>query len=262
MKVVVLQSSYLPWKGYFDLIHDADRFVYYDEVKYTKNDWRNRNKIHSKNGPHWLTVPVSSKAVNMKISEVRLHDHHWQKKHFRSLSYTYSRAPFFGEIEDFLSRMYLQREWELLVELNRHVIEFIARRLGCRTEFFDSRDFSLVEGRVEKLVDLLVQLEATEYVTGPAARAYLEGRENVFSDNGITLVYKNYSGYPEYRQWGQPFEHGVSVIDLIAHAGFDDARWYIWGWRKGSRAARGAPRRRSRRSAAPSRHASAAGPRP
>src|SRR3954469_1788276 len=90
MKVVVLQSNYVPWKGYFDLIHDADLFIFYDEVQYTKNDWRNRNRIVTKNGPQWLTIPIPHEAVHQKISEVLLpKDGDWQKLHWKSLFFGY-----------------------------------------------------------------------------------------------------------------------------------------------------------------------------
>src|SRR3954471_21716869 len=99
MRVVVLQSNYLPWKGYFDLIQSADVFVFYDEVQYTKNDWRNRNRICSKNGLHWLTIPIRSDAVKKKISEVQLDDPRWQQDHFKILTQSYRAGRHFGQIE-------------------------------------------------------------------------------------------------------------------------------------------------------------------
>ena len=234
MKVVVLQSSYLPWKGHFDLVHDADAFVFYDEVQYTKNDWRNRNRIYSANGLHWLTIPISPRAVKLKISEVRIRDHHWQKKHYNSLRYAYGGAPCFGELADFLADAYLARTWRSLAEVNRYFMVSLARRLGCATEFLDSADFVLEGDRVERLVGLLRQVGASEYVSGPSARAYLEGSEHLFAEHGIALTYKDYSGYPPYPQRREPFEHGVSVLDLVAHVGFERAPWYIWGWREGT----------------------------
>src|SRR3954469_16903743 len=98
MKVVVLQSNYVPWKGYFDLIHDADLFVFYDEVKYTKNDWRNRNKIFTTNGVQWLTIPISKDAVKQKISQVEIKDNGWQELHYKSLFFGYKSAPFFNQL--------------------------------------------------------------------------------------------------------------------------------------------------------------------
>jgi hypothetical protein len=227
MRVVVLQSNYLPWKGYFDLIQNADVFVHYDEVQYTKNDWRNRNRICSKNGVHWLTVPVGREAVNMKISEVPLTDERWQEEHYKTLLHSYRPARFFRQIEPLLADFYQSRRWTRLGELNHHCTETIARLLGLKTRFLHAKDFRLEGGRVERLVSLLTQLGATEYLSGPSARDYLKGSEELFARAGIRLLFKNYSGYPEYPQLHRPFEHAVSIVDVLANVELADCRSYI-----------------------------------
>jgi WbqC-like protein family len=227
MRAVVLQSNYLPWKGYFDLIQSADVFVYYDEVQYTKNDWRNRNRICSKNGLQWLTIPISRDAVKLKISEVRLPETRWQEDHFKTLYQTYRPARCFHQIESLLRDFYQTRTWTLLSELNRHCTESIARLLGLTTRFFDSKNFQLSEGRVERLVSLLQQIGATEYLSGPSAREYLAGSEGLFAAAGIRLLFKSYEGYPEYPQLHAPFEPAVSVIDLLANVELADCRRYL-----------------------------------
>ncbi|MDB6169787.1 MAG: hypothetical protein JWM88_2651 [Verrucomicrobia bacterium] len=224
MRAVVLQSNYLPWKGYFDLIQEADVFVYYDEVQYTKNDWRNRNRICSKNGCHWLTIPVGREAVKQKISDVRLPDPRWQAEHRKTLAHTYRPAKHFAQIEPLLADFYESREWRRLGELNYHCTETIARLLGLQTRFRHAKEFDLEGDRVERLVSLLRQLGATEYLSGPSAREYLAGQEHLFAQAGIDLRFKSYGGYPEYPQLSEPFEHGVSVIDLLANVPLADCR--------------------------------------
>ena len=188
MRVVALQSNYLPWKGYFDLIHEADVFIYYDEVKYTKNDWRNRNQIYSANGLQWLSIPIPKNSVKQKISEVKILDPYWQKRHFKSLLCAYHSAPYFSQVEPLLKEFYLQGKWESLTELNRCLIERISRFLGIETRFLNSADFCLPEGRVVRLLELLTQVGAREYITGPAAKTYLQGKESFFADRGIKLT--------------------------------------------------------------------------
>lgn len=224
MRVVVLQSNYLPWRGYFDLIQSADVFVYYDEVKYTKNDWRNRNRICSKNGLHWLTVPVSHDAVKLKISEVRLEDPRWQDEHFKTLLHSYRPARFFSQIEPLLHDFYRSRTWDFLHALNHHCTETIARLLGCKTRFLHSKDFRLEGARVERLVSLLKQVGATNYLSGPSARDYLAGSEPLFASAGIQVEFKSYAGYPEYPQLHSPFEPAVSIIDVLANVELSDCR--------------------------------------
>ena len=232
MRVVILQSNYLPWKGYFDLIHDADLFVYYDEVQYTKNDWRNRNRICSKNGLQWLTIPIAKAAVKQKISEVSLPEGNWQGDHFKSLYYAYKPAPYFHQLEPLLQEVYQGQTWTNLSALNRHLIERIAGMLGIQTRFADVRDYAVEGDRVSRLVNLLQQVGATHYLSGPSARDYLAGSEPLFAQAGIELAYKDYSGYPPYRQLSEPFEPAVSIVDLLANLSLEQVQHHIWGWRK------------------------------
>ena len=224
MRAVVLQSNYLPWKGYFDLIQNADVFVFYDEVQYTKNDWRNRNRICSKNGVQWLTIPISRDAVKLKISEVRLPETRWQEDHFQTLQHSYRPARFFRQIEPLLHDFYQTQVWTQLSKLNRHCTESIARLLGISTRFLDSKDFNLEGDRVARLVSLLRQIGATEYLSGPSARGYLAGSESLFAQAGIRLTFKRYEGYPEYPQLYSPFEPAVSILDVLANVDLADCR--------------------------------------
>ncbi len=227
-KVVILQSNYIPWKGYFDLINDADVFVFYDEVKYTKNDWRNRNKIYSANGEQWLTIPIAKEAVKLKISNVKMKDTSWQQLHFKSLYYAYKKAPFFSQIESLLNDAYLEKEWEYLVDIDRYLIEKISRLLGIQTRFLDSKELDLNGDRVERLIHVLKQLNATTYISGPSAKDYLSGSEQLFEKNGIELIYKDYSGYIPYKQLREPFIHAVSIMDTLANVKLDEIKTHIF----------------------------------
>lgn len=228
--VAVIQSNYIPWKGYFDIIHDVDLFVFYDDVQYTKNDWRNRNRVKTANGLTWLTIPVG--AHNDKcIDEIRLADQRWQSKHWATLQQAYSRAPFFSDYRDFWAHVYLESDWPRLSELNQFLIKTISKEmLGVQVEFEDVRSFRLGEGRVGRLLDLLRQIGATRYVSGPTARDYLDVSR--FAEAGIQVVFKDYAGYPAYPQPFPPFEHAVSILDLLFCCG-PRAAEYIWGWRTG-----------------------------
>jgi len=228
MKVAVLQSSYIPWKGYFDIINDVDLFIFYDDVQFTKQDWRSRNRIKTGHGLAWLTVPVGA-DLDRLINEVTIPDARWATKHFKSLSQSYARAPVFADYEPLLKDIYVDRNWTHLSELNQHVIRTIAaEHLGITTEFRDSREFAASGHKLDRLMDLLVKAQATTYVSGPAAQAYIDPER--FDAAGIELVYKDYLGYPEYEQVHPPFDHHVSVLDLLFHTGAD-AVDYIWGWR-------------------------------
>lgn len=228
--VVVLQSNYIPWKGYFDLINEADLFIFYDDNQYTKRDWRHRNKIKASSGPEWIIVPAGSDTDRL-ICEVEIKDSTWQQKHWKTLLQNYRNCPHFERYRHFFEDFYLGRSWTNLSEMNHYLIQNIATDfLGMRTVFKDSRGFKLSGQKQDRLLDLVVKAETDRYISGPAAKCYIEPER--FSAAGIELVWKDYSGYPQYPQRFPPFEHGVTILDLLFNVG-PDAPWYIWGWRDG-----------------------------
>lgn len=226
-RVAILQSNYIPWKGYFDIIHDVDEFIFHDDLQYTKQDWRNRNRIKTPSGPAWLTIPVGERE-NRLICEVELPATDWPSRHWRRIEESYSSAPHFETYRPCLEEMYLRRTWERLSDLNQHVIRTIAQWLGIATRFRDSRELRLHGRKQDRVLEILEQVDADVYVSGPAARDYLDPQR--FADARIELRWKDYAGYPEYPQFHPPFLHEVTVLDLLFHTG-PEAAYYIWGWR-------------------------------
>jgi WbqC-like protein family len=215
-RLAVLQSNYIPWKGYFDLIASVDEFVLYDDMQFTKNDWRNRNKIKTPTGLQWLSVPVGI-DITRRIRDVELKDSAWQAKHWKTLAANYGRAPHFESLSRVFAPLYLERTHHTLSGLNRTLIEAVCSVLGIKTRITNSWDYQLSEGKTERLVDLCRQTGATSYTSGPAARDYLKAEQ--FAAAGVQLEWFDYSGYPEYPQlWGK-FEHSVSVLDLLFNCG-------------------------------------------
>ena len=223
MKVAAIQSNYIPWKGYFDMINLADLFVFYDDVQYTKKDWRNRNLIKTPNGLIWLTVPCNS-TREQKIFEVEITNSGWQTKHWRSIELNYSKAPFFNRYKSVFKEVYFLKSWEFISELNQYLIKFISKEiLKSKTHFADSRIYGLTGRKEERVLDLLKKCGATEYICGPSAKSYIN--EKIFLKEGIKIKWMDYSGYPEYRQLYPPFCHEVSIIDLIFNEGPEAGRF-------------------------------------
>ena len=215
-RVAILQSNYIPWKGYFDIIASVDEFIIYDDVQYTKNDWRNRNQIMTPSGLIWLTIPVG-KNISRRIRDVELKDASWQRKHWRSIQQNYGRAPCYEEIASWLKPMYLEEHFTSLSQVNRAFIEAICSYLGITTKISNSADYYLREGKTECLVGLCLQAGASVYVSGPAAKDYIQ--VDLFDKENITLEWVDYSGYPEYQQNVGWFTHFVSVLDLLFNCG-------------------------------------------
>lgn len=217
-KVAILQSNYIPWKGYFDMIAAVDEFILFDDVQFTKNDWRNRNKIKTPQGVEWISIPVGQN-INRRIRDVDLPNDIWQKKHWKSLVSNYGRAAHFNAIAAWLKPMYCSRSYTHLSQMNRCFIEAMCTYLGIRTIITNSWDYNLLDDKTERLVDICTQAGGTEYVSGPAAKNYIE--ENIFKERGIKLSWFEYTGYSEYPQlWGK-FTHEVSILDLLFNCGTD-----------------------------------------
>ncbi len=230
-RVAILQSNYLPWKGYFDLISQVDLFVFYDDNQYTKSDWRNRNRVKAAGGPGWLSVPVGADRDRL-ICDVQMSDATWQEKHWRTLQQNYGKSPHFERYRPWLQELYLGTTWTHLSALNQAVIKHIAHEwLQLPTVFADSRDYTAQGHKLDRLLDVVAKTGAASYLSGPAAKDYIEPQR--FAELGVELRWMDYSGYPSYPQRFPPFEHAVTVLDLLFNVG-PDAPWYIWGWRDGS----------------------------
>lgn len=200
-------------------------------MQYTTRDWRSRNRVISNGQPQWLSVPAGSNTKRL-INEVALTEHGWQQTHWSTIRHGYNRAPYFRDYAEFFERIYLGTKWESLSAMNQAITIGIARELlGIQTEFRDAAEFQAVGSKTDRLVDLCVKAGATHYLSGPAARTYIKPER--FQEAGVQLEYKDYSGYPEYPQQSDSFEHAVSILDLIFNVG-PAAPDYIWGWRQGS----------------------------
>ena len=218
-RVAILQSSYIPWKGYFDLIRNVDEFVLFDDVQYTRRDWRNRNRIKTKNGPLWLTIPVQVKSkYHQLIKETRIADKGWAKQHFSSIEHHLGKCKKFAACRDLLASLYDEAAGqEYLSEVNHTFISNFCDLLGIATRLRWSSEFELHPERSRKLLNICKDLDAGVYVSGPAAKEYLNCQ--MFESEGISVEWFDYSNYPEYEQLYPPFEHSVSIIDLIANTG-------------------------------------------
>ena len=226
MKVAILQSNYIPWKGYFDIINSVDLFVWYDNVQYTPRNWRNRNRIKTSNGTIWLSVPCDG-TQGMTIEDVRILGDAWRNKHWTALEQAYARAPHFDEYRELFAELYLEGTDEFLSSLNRTFIERICRGpLEVDTPFRDACEFPVTGIGQERILGILEAVSATTYVSGPAGKNYID--PNLFEERGITIEWMEYSKYPEYPQLHGAFEHGVSILDLLFNVG-PDASKYIWG---------------------------------
>lgn len=223
-KIAIVQSNYIPWKGYFDLIAAVDEFILYDDMQYTRRDWRNRNQIKTSQGVQWLTIPVFVKGkYHQKIRETEIDGTGWAAAHWKALLQNYRRAPHFTEVAEWLEPLYLHETFTHISQLNRSFIEAICNYLAIKTVIANSWEYKLFGDKTERLADLCVQAGGNEYISGPSANGYLE--EKIFADMEIKVTWFDYADYPEYPQlWGE-FSHGVTILDLLFNCGKDSSRY-------------------------------------
>jgi hypothetical protein len=216
VNVVILQPSYIPWRGYFDQIRRADLFIFYDDVQYDKHGWRNRNQIKTAQGKQWLTIPVHSKGVTegIPIKDVRIDwSKPWAKNHRKALTISYSKAPCFKTYLPLLESFYDRRD-VYLADFTIETTIQLTRELGnSSTRFMRSSELAGIDGvKTDRLIQILKQVGATHYISGPSARDYIE--QPKFDEAGITLEYMEYQ-YAEYPQLHPPYDPYVSVLDLM-----------------------------------------------
>ncbi len=223
-RVAILQSNYIPWKGYFDLIRSCDEFILFDDMQYTRRDWRNRNRIKTPRGLCWLTIPVEVKGrYHQCIRDTRISDPGWARRHFQTLAHHYARTPYWQVYRDRLEALYLGCAETHLSRINHRFLAALCDWLGITTRITCSTDYTLLDGKTERLVDLCRQAAATHYRSGPAGRGYVDAAQ--FDQAGITLEWMDYAGYPKYPQLHPPFDHHVTVLDLILNVGPEAAAY-------------------------------------
>jgi hypothetical protein len=224
-KVLITQSNYIPWKGYFDAIALADELVIYDDMQFTRQDWRNRNQIKTPQGLKWLSIPVEMKdRLNKKINEMKISDKKWNISHLDLIKQSYKNAPNYLLMLDWIEPLYRNCHFELLSDINLYFINEFNDFLGIKTDIRNSSEFRLVGDRTERLINICKELGATEYLSGPAAKSYLD--EPKFKNAGIDVLFLDYSGYPEYPQLYGNFVHQVSILDLFFNVG-NEAKKYL-----------------------------------
>lgn len=228
MKCVILQPSYIPWRGYFHQIALADLFIFYDDVQYDKHGWRNRNRIKTPEGSRWLTIPVYSKGAVEQHTPINRIEIDWKKPwnqgHLQSIKAAYRKTPYFRQYAPLLEDFYA-RSPQFLADFTIDLTIALARALGIgHTRFLRSSSLDVSGSKTDRLIQILKLVGASDYLSGPSARDYIE--TDAFEAAGIGLEYIVYD-YPEYPQLYPPYDPQVSILDLMFMSGPDALSRYI-----------------------------------
>jgi hypothetical protein len=213
MNVVISQSNYIPWAGYFGLIAQADAFVFLDDVQFTSRDWRSRNSIKTFSGLKWLTIPVGD-SRSRRISDVPLPDEKWKQSHKSSIVTAYKGARNFQAGMELVDALYDKSEIITLSEFNKFWTKFVATQvLGLKCVFLDSKEIQQTGKGSDRILSICSELSATRYVSGPSAQSYLKVED--FLSNNIEVKFADYSKMKQYEQMHGPFVQNVTILDMI-----------------------------------------------
>lgn len=213
----IMQPTYLPWIGYFELIERSDIFVLMDDVQFVKKSWQQRNRIKNAQGIQWLTVPVLTTGRHFqKIVDVEIDaSQNWAKKHLKSIRLAYSNAPFFGEFFPTLERIY-SHPWTKLRDLNTAIISFMKEAMDIRTPMVSSSQLQCRESRDERIIDICKQTGA-DVLYDTAGAAEVINADKIRSE-GIKVIFQEYV-HPIYNQLHGEFVSHLSAIDLLLNEG-------------------------------------------
>ena len=226
MILSVHQPQYIPWLGYFDKIDKSDCFIFLNEVQYKQREYQNRNKVRTKDGWMWLTVPIKSKGMRQqKINSVRINnDYNWQKQHCQSLRSWYGRAQFFKDHFPFFEKIYNEK-WEKLKDLNICIINYILKVFEIHTTMYCESELGITAQGTDRIIELCKKLKADVYLSGTGGKDYLEDEK--FHKAGITLEYQDFV-YPTYKQQYMSRENiflpNMSSIDLLFNEGGESVK--------------------------------------
>jgi len=218
MRVAIVQSNYLPWKGYFDLIASVDAFVLLDSAQFTKRDWRNRNRIKTAQGLRWLSVPVTTRGrFAQSIRETRVSDRTWPERHWRRIEAAYRGAGHFCDFGPMLADALREADAATLSEVNLRLLRRVCSWLGIGTPLLPDADLAEGGRASERLLQVCLRLGADTYVSGPRARDYLD--VGLLANAGVRVEWFDYGGFPPYPQLHGGFVHEVSIVDLLLNEG-------------------------------------------
>ena len=222
LTLCVLQPGYLPWLGFFDQMRRCDIFICYDDVQYDKHGWRNRNRIKSPKGPHWLTVPVRHKGLGWpKIKEIEIDNQTgWARKHVGTIRQFYAEAPYVNQYLPMLEEL-LMKPWVLLVDLDLAVIEMMSGWLGLKGRVVRSSSLGIEGAQSERLYKLCKHFGVNRYLSGDSARNYLD--LDLFERNNVSVIWQQYQ-HPVYPQQHGEFVPYLSALDLVLNCGPESGR--------------------------------------
>jgi hypothetical protein len=226
MKCAIMQPTYLPWTGYFNLLANVERFVFLDDVQFERRSWQSRNRILQQGKELYLTVPVRKAERDDSIHAIHVDDSQdWRARHLASLRHAYARAPHGAEIIDAIASVFARND-ERLADLNRNLIAAIARLLGIETVTANASALGCAGKRSEHLAAICRAVQCDAYLSPQGSRDYLLA-DRFAETSGLRLSFQEYAPAPYAQPGAEQFVSHLSIVDVIAHGGREFASTYV-----------------------------------
>jgi hypothetical protein len=229
----IMQPTYLPWLGYFDLIANSKDFIFLDDVKFNKSSYHHNNKILGSNGIISLTVPTISPKGRMKtnINDVKIDDtKKWRKNHLSSIKHSYVKQPYFEEIYPYIENI-INSDITKLSELNIKLIKLFASMLSLSTTFHIASKMDTPrteEEKVQRLIYFCNKKKSKYYYSPAGSLDYLNTLDNkkLFQASDIAIYVQNFivSSYPQNQQ---NFVSYMSILDALMNCGAENTKKII-----------------------------------
>ena len=213
IKGVITQPNFIPWIGYFEQIHYADRFVFLDNVQYPRREWCNRNRIVKLGKVQWLTVPIIKAPINTFINQIEIsYNEDWIDKHLSAMHNTYSKCEHFFSVCSIIENCLLKKH-RLLVDLNIMLIKRICDYLEIKANFYRASENEYTLKKTELLVSICKTYFISHYYSSFGAKKYMEEQIALF--DGIQVEYQDFKPiqYPQFQS--VKFVGFMSILDLI-----------------------------------------------
>lgn len=231
MKLAIMQPTFNPWLGYFDLINSVDKFIFLDTVQLSQQSWQTRNKLKVQGKEFMFSIPIqknkSKKDLLIKDVLMNFRQCDFRKNLVKTLEQNYKKSRFYNEVNDFIQSVVLY-DTKYLSRYNINIIKEICVRLNFNTEIITLSEtrFNTDSSKGEQVLDICRFFEVTDYISPPGSKDYLDATINEFNRNNIGVAYQHYQ-HPIYKQLGVDFVSYIGIFDLLYNEGFDNSSGII-----------------------------------
>ena len=214
MKIGIMQPYFFPYMGYFQLMNMVDKYVVFDDARFSNNGWAHRNQILINGAPGYFRVNTLKASQNKNINEIKIStDPNLKKQKLSALEHSYRKAPYYNEVYPLLEE-FLLKDYDDLAQINVASNLLVCDYLGIKTEIllFSELGCNKESKREGRIFDVCHYLGGEEYVNAIGGTALYDFED--FRNHGIELSFLKQDEIV-YPQFGGEFVPNLSIIDAM-----------------------------------------------